>query len=89
MKSESIIISITPDRLSQMIQEGVLAVLKEMQQDKEEVYISPKKAARILDCSVRSLENYRELKKYRNPNYVKLVRYKKSEVLNFLKTLDF
>lgn len=83
-----LMIQLSVDQLKNLIAEGVQQYVETLELEEDEAFITPKKAARLLDVSTRTLDNYRELKKYKRPSAGTIARYKKTEVLAFLHKVD-
>ena len=95
---QTLTIEITPEELNRTIENAVRVAVAEtvervvadsikqlgyyMKDEIQDCFISARKAAKLLDCTVRTLNNYPELKKYRKGGMVK---YRKSDVMGFLK----
>ena len=79
-------IELTTEQLVALIATAVRKALNGKNEQEEELFLSRAKVVNILDCSYSYLDKS-GLKKYKNKKG-SISRYKKSEVMAFLKTFD-
>lgn len=75
------------EEFERFIINAVKKVVSKIEEEKEDCFITTKKAAKLLDCSPPTVSKLKGLPRYKRPNEHGrgLLRYKKSEVMDYLK----